>query len=183
MLMRVINACFHPSLRDRFIDLNDTKNRTDYEQAHGGNPVKDFWVQVSDLTNDSTQNDVLGVVLEAREGEDERLEVFVKEGASNLNDFTLQTYLSCQQNMNDCMKARENCLRQMRLSGHHSNDLWTYCTNAKLTKLQTSSAAAPAKAVYYCHVLCSKNPDIDGKFATFLSDKLKSDSAVDLSYW
>jgi hypothetical protein len=36
--------------------------RADYEAAHGGNPVKDFWVQVSEMVNDSTHNDVLGIV-------------------------------------------------------------------------------------------------------------------------
>jgi len=180
-LMWIANACFHSDMKDKFIDLNDAKKRADYEAAHGGNPVKDFWVQISDFTNDTTRNDVLGVVLDSRAGEDEHLIEFVAEDEFNLNDFTSQTYISCQQHMSDCMKARENCLKQMQLSGHHSNDLWTYCGNAKFTKLRQSSAPVPAKAIYYCHVLCSKNPDIDGKFATFLSDKLKSDSEVDLT--
>jgi hypothetical protein len=180
-LMRITNACFHSDLKDRFIDLNDAKKRADYEKAHGGNPVKDFWVQVSEFTNDSTRNDVLGVVLEAREGEDTRLRDFVIAGEFNLNDWTVQTYLSCQQNMSDCMKARENCLRGLRMSGHHSPDLWTYATNPANTKLRKASLPVPAQAVYYCHVLCEKNPDIDGKFASFLSEKLKSDSEVDLT--
>jgi hypothetical protein len=67
----------------------------------------------------------------------------------------------------------------MRTSGHHSNDLWTYAINPTFTKLRKSSVAVPAKAVYYCHVLCQKNPDIDGKFAAFLNERLKSDSEVD----
>jgi hypothetical protein len=180
-LMRLINACFHSDMKDKFIDLNDVKKRKDYEAAHGGNPVKDFWIQVSEFTNDSSRNDELGVVLEARQGEDQHLQDFVESGELNLNDWTLQTYLSCQQNMNDCMKAREICLKMMRMSGHHSNDLWTYATNITLTKLRKASKPVPAKAVYYCHVLCSKNPDIDGKFASFLSEQLKSDSAVDLT--
>jgi hypothetical protein len=180
-LMRLINACFHSDMKDKFIDLNDAKKRKDYEAAHGGNPVKDFWIQVSEFTNDSSRNDVLGVVLEARQGEDQHLQDFVESGELNLNDWTLQTYLSCQQNMNDCMKAREVCLKMMRTSGHHSNDLWTYATNITLTKLRKASKPVPAKAVYYCHVLCSKNPDVDGKFASFLSEQLKSDSAVDLT--
>jgi hypothetical protein len=159
--------------------MNDAKKRAHYEAAHGGNPIKDFWVQVSELTNDTSMNRVLGVVLEAEAGEDTRLRGWVANGECNLNDWTLQTYMSCQQNMNDCMKAREGCLRGMRTSGHHSNDLWTYATNPTFTKLRKSSLAVPAKAVYYCHVLCNKNPDIDGKFAAFLNEKLKSDSEVD----
>jgi hypothetical protein len=180
-LMRITNACFHSDLRDRFIDLNDTKKRADYEAAGGGNPVKDFWVQVSEVTNDSASNSVLGTVLEAGESGDSRLRGWVMDGDLNLNDFAIQTYLSCQQNMNDCMKARENCLRGLRTSGHHSNDMWTYAINPTWTKLRKSSVAVPAKAVYYCHVLCQKNPDIDGKFAAFLSEKLKSDSSIDVT--
>jgi hypothetical protein len=179
--MRLINACFHSEMRDKFIDLNDSKKGSDYEEAHGGNPIKDFWLQVSEFVNDTTRNDELWSVLESRDGEDEHLEEFVSNGAFNLNDFTIQTYLSSQQNMSDCMKARENCLKAMKQSGHHSNDLWTYCTNTKFTKLRKSSTPLPAKAVYYCHVLCSKHPDIDGKFATFLSEALKSDSEIDLT--
>jgi hypothetical protein len=182
-LMRIINTCFHREMKDRFIDLNDMKKRADYEAAHGGNPVKDFWVTVSEYTNDTTRNDVLGVVLESRDGEDEHghMSEWVANGEFNLNDFTLQTYISCQQHMSDCMKARENCLKQLRASGHNSNDMHDYCTNASFTKLRKSSTPIPAKAVYYCHLLCVKHPEIDGKFAPFLSEKLKSDSAVDLT--
>ena len=180
-LMRLVNVCFHSDIRDKFIDLNDAKKRKDYETAHGGNPVGDFWVQVSEMTNDSSLNDEFGVVLESREEEDEHMKDFVESGELNLNDWTLQNYLSCQQNMSDCLKAREICLKMMHQSGHHSNDLWTYCTNPTLTKIRKTSKPVPAKANYYCHILCEKYPDIDEKFASFLSEKLKSDSAVDLT--
>jgi hypothetical protein len=182
-LMRIINACFHSDMKDKFVDLNDSKKRAAYEAAHGGNPVKDFWVQVSEFTNDSTRNDVLGVVLESREGEDEHghMSEWVDNGEFNLNDFTLQTYVSCQQHMSDCMKARENCLKQLRTSGHNSNDMYDYCIHKKFTQIRKNSAPVPAKAVYYCHLLSVKHPEIDGKFAAFLSEKLKSDSAVDLT--
>jgi hypothetical protein len=65
------------------------------------------------------------------------------------------------------------------MSGHHSNDMWTYGINTTFTKLRKSSNPVPAKAVYYCHVLCEKHPDIDGKFASFLIEKMKSDSEVE----
>jgi hypothetical protein len=56
--------------------------------------------------------------------------------------------------------------------------MWGYSQNPKFTKLRKSSNAVPAQAVYYCHVLCMKHPEIDGKFAPFLNDALKSDSEV-----
>jgi hypothetical protein len=81
-LMRLINACFHSDMNDKFIDLNDAKKRKDYEAAHGGNPVKDFWIQVSEFTKDSSCNDELGVVLEATQGEDQHLQDFVESSSS-----------------------------------------------------------------------------------------------------
>lgn len=180
-LMRLLNVCFHKTAKDKFIDLNDAKKRADYEAAHGGNPIKHFWKTVSESTNDSEKNSVFGIVLEAQLGEDERLRDMVLAGVFNLNDFTIQTFLSAQQNVNDVMKAREACLRGgLRVSGHHSNDLWTYATNSTFTKLRKNSTPVPAAAVYYCHVLCLKHPEIDGKFAAFLDEKLKSDSEIDM---
>jgi hypothetical protein len=180
-LMRLINACFHSEVNALFIDLNDAKKRKDYEKAHGGNPIKKFWTTVSEMTNDTERNKELGVVLESRLGEDEHLHDLVEEGSLNLNDFTAQTFLSAQQNMCDCMKARENCLGGMRVSGEHSNDLWTYVDNTNFTSWRVNMKPVPGPAVYYCHVLCTVHPEIDGKFAAFLDNKLKSDSDVGMT--
>jgi hypothetical protein len=173
--LRITNACFLPSKIQQFIELNDKKYRADYEKAHGSDPIKDFWISISELVNDGTNNPELGTVLESRQEDDVRLAEFVATGNLNLNDFVTGSYKSCQQTMNDIMKAREECMKQMRVSGHHSNDLWTYAINTKLTTLRKSSPPVPAIAVYYCHVLCMKNPGIDGKFSAFLSEALKSD--------
>jgi hypothetical protein len=127
------------------------------------------------------KNPVFGVVLEAQIGEDFCLQGFVLDRVLNLNDFTLQTYLSCQQNVNDCMKAREACLRGgLRTSGHHSNDMWDYVNNTSFTLIRKGGQPVPGTALYYCHVLCIKHPEIDGKFAPFLSEALKSDLEVPL---
>ena len=161
--MRIINFCFLPAKVQQFIELNDKKYHADYEKAHGSDPIKDFWISISELLNDATNNNTLGIVLESRAEEDDRLNQFVDDGAVNLNDFTSQTHLSCQQSMNNVMKAREESLKAMQKLGHHSNDLWTYCINTTLTKLRKSSQPVPALAVYYCHVLCEKHP---GKMAS-----------------
>jgi hypothetical protein len=181
-LMRIINACFHSEMKDKFIDLNDPKKCIDYEKAHGKSPVKDFWVALSEFTNNSTRNVVLGTVLYTREGEDEHghLGEWVADGEFNLNDFTLQMYLSSQQHMCDVMKAMEICLKQLRASGHHNNDMYGYATNTDFTKLRKNGTPVPAQAIYYCHILCQYHPEVLGKFAPFLNDQLKSDSAVDL---
>jgi hypothetical protein len=139
-LMRLLNACFHSECKALFIDLNDTKKRKDYEHANGGNPIKKFWTTVSEMTNDTERNAELGVVLESRESEDEHLHEMILKNHVNLNDFTTQTYVSAQQHVYDCMKARENALGPggMTQSGHHSNDLWTYVFNPKFTKFHVN---------------------------------------------
>jgi hypothetical protein len=111
-----------------------------------------------------------------------RLAEFVEQGELNLNDFTAVTHLSCQQSMSDLMKVREVCRKNMRTSGHHSNDFWTYCTNNKHGKVRESDAhPLPPITIYYCHVLCLKHPGVDGKFCAFLAESLKSGSTVDMT--
>ncbi|CAB9529781.1 unknown protein [Seminavis robusta] len=164
-----------------FITINDNKKRKEYKSAHGGNPVKDFWHSVSEMVNDPSNNTVIGVVLFSNEDEDARLHKFNQDGEFNLNEFNHpQMWESCQQLASDAMKARENCLGEMRKSGQGSADMWNYCTTTKFCKLR-KSCTVPAKAVYYCEVLCKAFPDIDGKFAAFMTSTQQSDSEVALT--
>ena len=81
--------------------------------------------------------------------------------------------------MFDCMKSREKALVGMRASGNHESDFWMYAQNPTFLKWRAgSNLPIPAKAVYYCHVMCSQYPAIDGKFADALDADLKSDSNV-----
>ncbi|CAB9506112.1 unknown protein [Seminavis robusta] len=66
-------------------------------------------------------------------------------------------------------------------SGEHSNDVWTYCTTTKFTKVRKSTSALPAVTVYYCDYLCGQQLAIDGKFVAFMDEDLKSDSTVDFT--
>ena len=176
-IMRILNAAFSPRMVDRLIQLNDRKSRKDYEAANGGSPTKEFFKDLSDQVNDSLNNEDLQVVLDSDEDEDIHLYDLVSNNLVNLNDFTQQTYQSCQQHLVDVLKVRERCCQLMSVSGEHSNDLWTYCTNKKNTRVR-KDVYIPAAAVYYCHVLCSKYPAIDGTFCESLKDDLKSDSAA-----
>ncbi|CAB9531915.1 hypothetical protein SEMRO_4272_G353590.1 [Seminavis robusta] len=113
---RVANAVFHEKFVNRFCELNDIMKRKDYEAAHGGNPIKTFWLEVSEFVNDTQNNPVLSVVLYSdpdvyKDGDcDLRLSEWVLEEEPNLNDFTPQTFASCQQLMNDAMKAKSKML-------------------------------------------------------------------------
>jgi len=59
MLMRVLNAAFSPTMVDRLAKRKDTKNRKDFEQASGGSPVKMFFADLSEMVNDTLNNEEL----------------------------------------------------------------------------------------------------------------------------
>ncbi|CAB9502365.1 unknown protein [Seminavis robusta] len=186
-LFKVLNICFHANNFNDFVALNDSKQRKDYEQEplseNGvtGNPVKDFWVLVSNEMNE-TADDSFDTVLGLQEGEDDRLIEWNEEHGFNLNDINRgHDFKSVRQLVCDLMKARERCHFEMKRSGEGSNDLWTYCTTPKFTKPRQSTAALPAVAVYYCNHLCLIHPAIDGKFAAFMSNDLKSDSTIEFA--
>jgi hypothetical protein len=176
-LMRILNAAFSNSLVDRLIQLNDKKYRKDYEEAHGGSPIKAFFTDLSEMVNDPVNNSDLSIVLDSGEGEDIHLHDLVSNNLVNLNDFNLGNAKTVQQNLCDVMKVRERCVAASKVSGEHSNDLWNYCINKKFAKVRKQEIV-PAAAIYYCHVLCTKYPAIDGSFAEALSTDVKSDSTT-----
>ncbi|CAB9497044.1 unknown protein [Seminavis robusta] len=190
-LIKVLNICFHPTIYPHFVSLNDSNNRKDFEreplsqEGVTGNPFKDFWLLVSEHMNETNEmfeerlfDDVLGL----QEGEDEHLLAYSAEFGFNLNDiYREQNNKSVQRLMSDLMKSKDNCLAQMKISGHHSNDIWTYCIVKRWCTPRKGMSAVPAIAVYYCAYLCKLHPTIEGKFATFLEASLKSDSTVDMT--
>jgi hypothetical protein len=71
--MRIINVCFLLSMVQRFVDLNDRKKREDYERSSGGDPIKAFFVEASNICNDTSMNDVLSGVAGSQEDKDSHL--------------------------------------------------------------------------------------------------------------
>ncbi|CAB9516537.1 unknown protein [Seminavis robusta] len=61
--MRIIQTCFHPSLVQRFVDLNDRNKRKQFEQNSGQDPVKSFMVEVSNMYNDTSFNETLSKIV------------------------------------------------------------------------------------------------------------------------
>jgi len=174
-LLRILNAAFSPSMVDRLIHLNDTKGRKDFEASNGGNPVKSFFTDLSEMVNDPLNDDDLKLLVDSDEDENEVLHSLVANDIVNLTDFTQQTHKSAQQNLCDMMKARERCRKAACSTGNHDADLWGHCGAVKFTKIRKDTIV-PAAAVCCCEVLCLKCPDIDGSFAEALSENLRSDS-------
>ena len=176
--MQLINVFFSASMVQQFIGLNDRKKREDYEKAHGGDPVKAFFVEASNICNDTSLNSTLSKVAASREGEDYHLYTWTLNGDFNLNDFDPQTYATCLTKAHDVLKAQELALEGMRKSGTHDSDFWNFASNPKFLKWRVNSPPLPAQAVYYCNVMCCQYPASDGKFADKLGDCMKSDSNV-----
>jgi hypothetical protein len=176
--MRIINVCFSKNLVQRFVDLNDRKKREQYEEAHGGDPVKAFFVEASNTCNDASLNGTLSKICASEEGEDIHLSEWVASGTFNLSDFDPQTYATCYSKAYDLLKAREIALDNMTISGEHDSDFWNFCTRKCVLKWQQNGTELPAQAVYYCHIMCLQFPAIDGKFADRLHEGMKSDSNI-----
>jgi hypothetical protein len=179
--LRIVNVCFLPSMVQRFVNLNDRKERKDYEESHGSCPVKDFFVEASNICNDTNMNHLLQNIAGSEEDGDSRLYGWVVSGDLNLNDFTTQTYQTCQSKAVDMLKSRELCREAMEESGQHDSDFWNFCKNKKFRAWRVNMKEIPARAVYYCHVMCQQYPAIDGKFSDRLSEALKSDSTSVMS--
>jgi hypothetical protein len=164
-MLRIINACFLPQCVDRLIELNDTKSRKDYEAAHGTNPIKDFWMEVSELVND-TEDVRIGTLLHSSLEEDAHISQWLEpdcpEGTVNLSDFNVQSYSTCQATMGDLMKCRQAIIRGKQTSGEGSNDSWEYCKGNHLKPRKNTEM--PKQAVYYCDKLCQAHTDLDHAF-------------------
>ncbi|CAB9521714.1 unknown protein [Seminavis robusta] len=99
-----------------------------------------------------TDDDSFDTVLGLQEGENDRLVHGTKKTVSTLKISAVAThYKTVKQHVCDLMKSRERCRMEMK------------------------------KSVYYCDYLCVQQPAIDGKFAAFMDEDLKSDSTVDFT--
>ncbi|CAB9524091.1 hypothetical protein SEMRO_1493_G277250.1 [Seminavis robusta] len=128
-LIKLLNICFHADNFTAFVALNDSKGRKDYEeqplseQGVSGNPVKDFWLLVSDTMNE-TDDDSFDTVLGLQEGENDRLSAWNQENGFNLKDISRgHTFKTVKQHVCDLMKSRERCRMEMKKSAFMSNDL------------------------------------------------------------
>ena len=133
--MRLVNVCFLSTMVGRFVDLNDRKKRADYEAAGGGDPIKSFFVEASNILNDTSMNHVLEKVAGSQEDEDHHLFEWQANGDFNLNDFDMQTYATCTSKAYNLLKSREKALEGMQVSGTHEPDFWKFCSNPEYLKL------------------------------------------------
>jgi len=100
-LLRIVNCCFLPRFRERFLELNDQINQAKFESEGGptANPIKEFWTEVSSTVNDPEAEEELSVVLYSGENEDAYIYKMVTDGHVDLKAFNVGTWLACRQHM------------------------------------------------------------------------------------
>jgi hypothetical protein len=147
-MMRIVNVCFLSTMVQRFIDLNDRKKREDYERCSGGDPIKDFFLEASNMVNNTNLNSMLEKVAASKEGEDKYLHEWSLNGDLNLNDFDMQTHQTCQSKAYYLLKSRELAFVASKESGTHMK-----LTSGASAVLQSSSRGVLA-CLRYLHRQC-----------------------------
>jgi hypothetical protein len=170
--VRVFNCCVHSDNLNRFIKLNDIKSRNDYE-SEGGNPVKSFWINISDQVNDSENDEMLSVFLLSGEDKDNKINDWVSTNVLNVVTFNQTTHETCGQMVRDMLKATDN-IRAMKQSGHHSTEVWDYCRKTHL--LVPKGVEIPANVAYYITKVVMSIEGLSGSFSSYLENDLCSDS-------
>jgi hypothetical protein len=173
-LLRLVNACFLEEFRDRVISSNNSKKRKDFEAASKRNPNEDLWADISEVFNDLTEKRIDFLCDSQNECEDEHLFDIVQRGLVNLNDFTQGTSKTCNTNLRNLMKARNNILEAKKISGTHQPDTWFYLNTKFLTVAK--GLVMPDWPVYYLDVMCKKWPAIDAAYAARIKEALCSTS-------
>ena len=177
------NALFHSDFRDKFLSINNSKNREDFEMGVGSNN-KQLWSDIADWINDPTIEDsskwypiddnvYKGHVKDA-----------IEEGLS-------LDYTSCltpvsgnviSKMVRNLLKVRNKIDSNMRLSGNHNSDGFAYVDAARgFHHLKTELSAF---AAYYFVVVSEQHPAASAAFCSLLPDNMKADSTkphVDLT--
>jgi hypothetical protein len=153
--------------------LNDLKSRNDYE-SEGGNPVKSFWIDISDQVNDSENDEMLSVFLLSNRDEDKKIIQWVSTSVFNVVNFNQTTHETCGQMVRDMLKATDNIVRAMKQSGHHSTEVWDYCRKTHLSVRK--GVEIPANVAYYVTKVVMSIDGLSGSFSSYLENELRSDS-------
>jgi len=175
-LMRLVNCCFLPCFRQRFLELNDRISRSKFETEGGSasNLIKEFWTEVSSAVNDTEAEEELATVLFSGEDEDACMHKMVTEGDIDLNVFNLGTWSTCRQNVSDMIKARSDIVVAMKESGHHCNDPVQCLRRTHLTVRK--GVVMEADPVCYLLKHAKEHPAINQACTQVLCHALRSES-------
>lgn len=150
-------ACFLPRNVNNLIELNDIKKRADCKDAKVTNPLKDFWMNISNAVNDG-EDEQMAALLHNKETKDPHIVGF----EVNLANFNIQTHGTCETHITNPLKCQQKLLKKKTSSGNHTNNSWG-CVCGEVPK-PTKLIDKPKEAIHCLDKHCSKHPDINKGF-------------------
>lgn len=168
-LCRVINVVFGPDFVDRFVTLNDKRDRQDHETKQ---LCRDFWKEACMAYNDfdpgDADEDYKTTIITYG---DDHLEEYEFDDDTNLNSANNIEENTMKKKVYALFACRRQMKKDMTQSGTHDNDPWSYVENGmKATSGLTKIAA------YYFYKRCEERPEIDAAFQPFMDPDLKGGS-------
>ena len=171
------NALFHSDFRGKFLSINNSKNREDFETGVGSNN-KRLWSDIADWINDPTIEDsskwypIDDNVYKGhmKDGIEEGLSL---DYTSRLTPVSGNVISKMVRNL---LKVHNKIDSNMRLSGNHNSDGFAYVDAARgFHHLKTELSAF---AAYYFFVVSEQHPAASAAFCSLLPDNMKADSTT-----
>jgi hypothetical protein len=170
-LLCILNIVFNHEFVDRFLALNNVKNRVDHETRLMPN---DFWADVSDAMNGSTDNDSCATV-----------SVFDNDNphAEEITDididlFDMMTADAIKKKVYKLLKVRAAMQKNMTLSGEHDSDAYNF---VEVAMKKVGKAGLGLIGCYFFFMRCNKFPDIDVHFSQTLDTSVSGNTDDDVS--
>ena len=152
-IIRITNVVFSSKFVDRFLCINDAKNRADHEFR---DMSKDFWRDCCDAYNDfenvDWDNAAFQIVIDPNNVHHDDLAVL------DLNDAEIMTAEVMRKKVSDLFKIRKVVQKNMTQSGTHESDPYDFMEHAIR---KSSVSRCPPLAAFYFFIRCDDNPEID----------------------
>jgi hypothetical protein len=172
----LINVVFSPCFIDRFLALNNAKNRWDHET---GQLNKQFWKDAAEAHNDNDDpaSDLLFLVNNNKdEGFDEMLQS--EEIQVDLDDFDSVTAETIQKKLMTLIKIRRLIKENMCISGTHSHRVLDFL-DVGINKTK-GGRMLNRLGVYYFFIRAEEHGNaIDSAFQPFLDNVLRGSTVLE----
>ena len=180
-ICRATNICFSGAFFDRFMKLNDIKNRVDHE---GGTTYKQFWIDVADVHNEASDD----ADYDDDDCDDDINKIINRSNDDHIEDLAvnLETNLKCVDNLTpalfkerikSCFAIRNKIKELMTVSGTHNSEVWDFVQTA-MVKVSKCTGITKYGA-YYFYKRCEEQPDVDVSFCPFMDSELKGSTLED----
>jgi hypothetical protein len=174
MILRFINALFHPTCFNMMLTFNDKKDRVDHET---GNTQHQFFQSVADIFNCSTMDVFMDSVLnESKLSVCDELNYLAHDAVyhSNLRIFSPIDKKKAKKWWKALWAMRKSMMEDMDRSGTHESDPWLFIDAS--AKKVANGKSLTKYGMYYFWMRVENHPDIENQFSPSMLGHLKGDS-------